>query len=541
MPPDYETLCTYDNLYNAYEGARKHKTLKPYIIEFEKDLKENLLQLQKELITETYKPRPLETFILRDPKTRKISKSDFRDRVIHHAICNIIEPIFDKAFIHDSYANRLGKGTLNAIARFDTFKKKVSKNNTRTCYFLKADIKHYFDTVDHNILLRIIKRKIHDEKIISLIKKVLQNHNTGRKGKGMPLGNLTSQFFANIYLDELDQYVKHQLKAKYYLRYVDDFIILEHSIDTLQEYQLAINSFLKERLLLELHPDKTKILRLEKGANFLGFRIFYTHKLIRKKNLQKFERNFKKLKKEYDANITDRDEVMEKFEGWIEYVRHANTYKYRRHLIKQLNILFPITPPIIETKIKKHENHIKRTESNNVEFSQQKTRQLLLKGLSIKEIALHRELKESTIYDHLTKLIEHNQLTVWDILPKEKIDTIRQHITSGKDTLKEIKKRINTDTITYDEIALVLAQTKTKNSRKNIIFHCSQYQKYYCRKRCYRNPKQQKLCKEKFNQFISKNPLMEIKRREFQNILNYRLRICEFSKKKKQVIQQKLL
>ena len=126
----YEELYSYDNLYLAYERARKHKTLKPYIIEFEKELKENLLQLQQELITQTYKPRPLETFILRDPKTRKISKSNFRDRVIHHAICNIIESTFDKTFIHDSYANRIGKGTLKAIERFDKFKKKVSKNQS---------------------------------------------------------------------------------------------------------------------------------------------------------------------------------------------------------------------------------------------------------------------------------------------------------------------------------------------------------------------------------------------------------------------------
>ena len=238
--PDYEALCTYDNLHRAYEGARKHKTLKPYVIEFEKELKKNLLQLQQELITQTYKPRPLETFILRDPKTRKISKSDFRDRVIHHAICNIIEPIFDKTFIHDSYANRISKGTLKAIERFDTFKKKVSKNNNQTCYFLKADIRHYFDSVNHQILLGLIQRRIYDEKIIWLIKQILQNHKSDGEGRGMPLGNLTSQFFANVYLDELDQYVKHQLKAKYYLRYVDDFIILDTSIDELIEYKLAI-------------------------------------------------------------------------------------------------------------------------------------------------------------------------------------------------------------------------------------------------------------------------------------------------------------
>ena len=139
----WQELYSYENLLLAFQKARKHKTLKPYVIDFQKDLKNNLLQLQADLIFHSYKPKPLETFIIREPKTRKISKSDFRDRVIHHAICNIIEPIFEKSFIHDSYANRIGKGTLKALDRFDYFKRKISRNNTRKCFVLKADVKHY--------------------------------------------------------------------------------------------------------------------------------------------------------------------------------------------------------------------------------------------------------------------------------------------------------------------------------------------------------------------------------------------------------------
>src|SRR3989338_4057091 len=149
----YEELCTYDNIELAFNRARSGKTTKPYVVKFEKELKVNLMQIRSELITQTYKPKPLTTFILRDPKTRKISKSDFRDRIVHHTICNIIEPLFDKTFIPDSYANRIRKGTLNAVKRFDVFKRKVSKNNTRKCFVLKADIRHYFDTVDHQILI----------------------------------------------------------------------------------------------------------------------------------------------------------------------------------------------------------------------------------------------------------------------------------------------------------------------------------------------------------------------------------------------------
>jgi retron-type reverse transcriptase len=222
----YSQVCSYKNLELAFHRAKQGKTLKLYVIKFEKDLKDNLFQLRNELLFHIYQPQPLKTFVIRDPKTRTISKSDFRDRIVHHALYNIIEPIFNKVFIYDSYANRKGKGTLKAIKRFDHFKRKVSKNNTRNCFVFKADIRHYFEAVNHQVLLNIIQRKIKDIRVIWLIKTILNNYFSGQKDIGMPLGNLTSQFFANVYLNELDQFVKHKLKAKYYLRYVDDFVIL---------------------------------------------------------------------------------------------------------------------------------------------------------------------------------------------------------------------------------------------------------------------------------------------------------------------------
>jgi RNA-directed DNA polymerase len=197
----WHELCSYDNLLLAFKRARKHKTTKDYVIQFERNLQDNIILLRTELLFYCYKPKSLISFIIRDPKTRKISKSDFRDRVIHHALCNIIEPIFEKRFINDSYANRIGKGTLNAIKRFDYFKKIVSKNNTVSCYVLKADIRKYFENVDHEILIRIIEKRIKDKKVIWLIRKILANSPYETKSKGMPLGNLTSQFFANVYLD----------------------------------------------------------------------------------------------------------------------------------------------------------------------------------------------------------------------------------------------------------------------------------------------------------------------------------------------------
>ncbi len=175
----FSEVVSYENIKLAFEKARKGKTLKPYVIGFEEDLEENLLTLRSELIFHIYKPKPLETFILRDPKTRKISKSDFRDRVVHHAIVNVIENIFDKTFIYDSYANRMGKGTLKAVERFDCFKRKVSRNNTRKCFILKADIKQYFENIDHNILISMIKKRINDPRLLWLIKVILRNHSGG--------------------------------------------------------------------------------------------------------------------------------------------------------------------------------------------------------------------------------------------------------------------------------------------------------------------------------------------------------------------------
>lgn len=166
---------------------------------------------------------------------------------------------------------------------------------------MKADIKHYFETVDHEVLLTVIKRKVKEEDIIWLITQILNNFNSEIKGKGMPLGNLTSQFFANVYLNELDQFVKNKLKAKYYIRYVDDFVILHNSKEKLNGWKEQINKFLKNNLKLELHPNKSKILPLRNGINFLGYRIFYHHKLLRKSNLKKFERNLKEKIASYNG------------------------------------------------------------------------------------------------------------------------------------------------------------------------------------------------------------------------------------------------
>lgn len=326
----YEKIYSKKNLILAWKKARKGKTQKDYVKKFEEELIKNINNLHEELKNQIYFSRPTKTFILRDPKTRKISKAHYRDRVIHHALCNIIEPIFDKTFIYENSANRKGKGSLFALKRLDKFKRKVTNNLNSEAFFLKADIKHYFQEVNHEILFNIIKRKITCQKTLWLIKTIVERERETRTSdnKGMPLGNLTSQFFANVYLNELDQFVKHKLKAKYYLRYVDDFIILHKSKEQLKIWKDEINIFLKEKLELELHCDKTKIDSLSKGVDFVGFRNFYHHRLLRKRNVRNIQRKINLFKE----NKFSREKFLEIWKGWNAYANWANSYNLKNNL-----------------------------------------------------------------------------------------------------------------------------------------------------------------------------------------------------------------
>lgn len=342
----YPRVYSFGNLVLAWRKARRSKTKKDYVINFEKNLLINLQKLQQELKTQTYYPKQLKTFILRDPKTRKISKSEFRDRIVHHAIINILEPIFNKTFIYGSCANIKNKGNLFAINRLHKFIRKVSNNgliisnrfrnnNYIKGYCLKADIKHYFQEVNHNILLNLINKKVKDKQVIQLINKIV-NNSQERATTGMPLGNLTSQFFANIYLNELDYFIKHKLRAKYYLRYVDDFIILHKSKIQLEIWKNKIDKFLKNNLKLELHKEKSKIISLSRGIDFVGFRNFYYYKLIRKRNIKKMQNKIKK----YKQNKLTKEQILDSFQGWRAYAIWANTYKLRKKIVREINEKF---------------------------------------------------------------------------------------------------------------------------------------------------------------------------------------------------------
>lgn len=338
----YEKTYSIENLRLAFKKARKRKSKKDYIINFESNLNKNLRQLHSELKNKIYQPTKLKKFVVRDPKTRTIHASIFRDRVVHHAIINILKPILAKTFIYDSFASRKNKGTHRAIKRFEYFLRKVSSNgrkikkpfnnNSIRGFVLKADIKHYFATISHEILISILKKNIKDEDFIDLIKLVLDNFDTKIKGYGVPLGNYTSQFFANVYLNKLDYFVKHRLKAKYYIRYVDDFVIFHKDKKVLEEYLIKINKYLTY-LRLELHPQKSEIYPLRNGTTFLGYRIFYNYKLLRKRNQKQFFNKLRRNIELYQEGLINKEKLESFLHGWFGYSKFANTYKLRQKIL----------------------------------------------------------------------------------------------------------------------------------------------------------------------------------------------------------------
>ena len=283
----------------------------------------------------------------------------------------------------------------------------------------------------------------------------------------MPLGSHTSQFFANVYLNELDQFVKHKLKVKYYIRYVDDFVILSSSKSELEDYKLKIGLFLADNLKLALHPHKSKIYNLNNGVQFLGFRIFCYHKLPKKSNYHKFESKFRYLKTLYSERQISREKVVEALEGWMAYAKQGNTYKYRRNLLRSFNKHFHIYDKSQIIKSKKNTNFFRKFYSSKIEFSVQKTLALVHKGLNVVEIAKVRGFKEGTIWSHFANLIEHGQLAVWKIMPKKKIVKILRSIKNCSESLTQIRARHLAKNITFNEIACVLAHVKMKEKIKN--------------------------------------------------------------------------
>ncbi|MEK9178294.1 MAG: reverse transcriptase/maturase family protein, partial [Patescibacteria group bacterium] len=311
----------------AYAEFKKGKKKRLDLQVFERNLEDNLFDLYLYLKNKTYRHGNYEEFYVNDPKRRHIHKASVEDRIVHHLLYKYLYEVFDKTFIYDSYSCRLNKGTHKGVIRLEKFARIVSGNYTRDCLALKLDIKKFFASVDHEILFELLKKKITNKDILWLLGNIIESFNSNAgEGKGIPLGNLTSQIFANIYMNELDQFVKHKLRVKYYLRYADDFIILNSDRGLLDRYT-SIPVFLEENLKLELHPSKIIMRKLSWGIDFLGYIVLSRYILPRTKTKK---RMIRKMILKLDENTKGRiskNSLNQTIQSYLGYLSHASAYK----------------------------------------------------------------------------------------------------------------------------------------------------------------------------------------------------------------------
>lgn len=317
---NYDDIISIDNLLFAWQEFIRGKKSKIDVLNFSLNLMDNILELHNDLANSIYKHGGYQDFYITDPKLRHIHKASVRDRLLHHAIYRKLYHFFANTFISDSCSCQIGKGTHKAINRFKTAICKASQNDTRTCWILKCDIKKFFASINHKILLKILAEYIPDKNINKLLKEIIESFKIN-SGKGLPLGNLTSQLFVNIYMNEFDQFVKHKIKAKYYIRYADDFVILSHNRKWMIDQLYLIKKFLSEQLNLTLHSQKTFLQTIASGADFLGWVNFPNHRVLRTKTKNRMMSRIKKF---------GTQESMASYAGLL---KHGDTFKLRQELL----------------------------------------------------------------------------------------------------------------------------------------------------------------------------------------------------------------
>jgi len=339
----WQQIVHFPNLLQAAQKAQRSKRAQPNVAHFNLDLEHNLFQILNELEHGTYRPGPYKSFHILEPKPRMISAAPYRDRVVHHALCNIIAPLLEKTMIADTYANRVGKGTHFAVERYDAYARKYP-------FVLKCDIKKFFPSIDHEILKQELRRKIACQRTLWLCDLILDNSNpqeahlayfpgddlfapTTRR-HGLPIGNLTSQLWGNYYLSRLDHFVKEKLQRRAYLRYVDDFVIFGHSKEELWEVKRQIEVFLQAYRLL-LHERKSRVYRCSEGVTFLGYRMFPGFRLLPSANVRKFRKRTRRKVKDYFAKKISLREFTTSLKGWEGHALRANTWRLRIRLIKE--------------------------------------------------------------------------------------------------------------------------------------------------------------------------------------------------------------
>ena len=337
-------ITDFANLLEAARKAQKGKRYRDNILAFNYNRESELLALQATLIAQTYRPGAYRTFEIVEPKRRLISAAPYRDRVVHHALCNIIAPLVEPSFIYDSYANRVGKGSHRALDRFIHF----SRNRR---FVLQCDLQKYFPSIDHNILKAVIRRKIKCKNTLWLIDSIIDNSNEQPpavfhfpgddllspidRRRGLPIGNLTSQFFANWYLNPFDHFVKNTLRVKNYVRYVDDFALFSDSREFLQDARQAIEENLAT-LRLKIHPVKSQLFETRHGANFLGFRVLPDRIRVRTENLRRARRRLRRLHAEYAIGTLSLKELTQSLQGWEAHLKHGDTWQLRQQIFTSL-------------------------------------------------------------------------------------------------------------------------------------------------------------------------------------------------------------
>ncbi|RCJ18469.1 RNA-dependent DNA polymerase [Nostoc minutum NIES-26] len=340
----YPEIIDFENILIASRQAQRGKRFRDNVLDFNYNLETELIRLQKQLTDKTYQPGAYRTFHLINPKSRLISAAPYRDRVVHHALCNIIVPIFERTFIDNSYANRLGFGTHRALKKFTTFARKSR-------YVLQCDIKKYFPSIDHITLKQLIRRKIKCSDTLWLIETIINNSNEQEividyfpgdnllvpvtRKKGLPIGNLTSQFFANIYLNGFDHFIKEQLKISKYVRYVDDFALFSDDKELLADARLKIEAYLGE-LRLKIHPVKSQLFETRIGATFLGFRVFSDRIRVRNTNLHHARRRLKRLQIDYAQGRLELKQVTQSIKSWVAHLEHGDTWQLRQQIFTSL-------------------------------------------------------------------------------------------------------------------------------------------------------------------------------------------------------------
>ena len=328
----YEKMCNFKNLYNAHLAARRGKSEKAEVIQFEMNLAENLCTLQRELEDKTYRPHGYKHFMLYEPKARSIYAPDYADRVVQHCLCdNIVMPRLEPRLIYDNAACRVGKGTHFSMGRLSGFMREFYKCHGTDGYFLKCDIKKYFEHIKHDRLKEKLS-SIFEADVYSLLCHIIDSYETGA-GVGLPLGNQTSQWFALYYLDEVDRLIKEKLQIRYYVRYMDDFILLHHDREYLGHCLNEIRSLCYDSLGLGLN-SKTQVFPVKNGVDYLGWHFYMTEsgKVIRKLKTpikRRLKRRLKLLQQEYDRGLIELEGIERSLASTTGHLIHGHTYRLR--------------------------------------------------------------------------------------------------------------------------------------------------------------------------------------------------------------------